>query len=45
MSDKHVIALRLSDKKPTDLKFNEVAELFKQFAILLKGSRDNFQAG
>lgn len=42
MSDKHVIALRLSDKKPTDLKFNEVAELFKQFAILLKGSRDNF---
>ncbi|WP_180020919.1 hypothetical protein [Acinetobacter sp. YH16044] len=42
MSDKLVIALRLPDKKPTDLKFGEMAELFKQFANLLKGSKDNF---
>lgn len=42
MSDKLVIALRLPDKKPTDLKFSEMAELFKQFANLLKGSKDNF---
>lgn len=42
MSDKLVIALRLPDKKPTDLKFTEMAELFRQFAGLLKGSKDNF---
>lgn len=42
MSDKLVIALRLPDKKPSDLKFGEMAELFKQFANLLKGSKDNF---
>lgn len=42
MSNKRVIALRLPDKKPTDLKFTEMAELFKQFANLLKGSKDNF---
>lgn len=42
MSDKLVIALRLPDKKPTDLKFSEIAEIFKQFANLLKGTKDNF---
>ncbi|WP_459661281.1 hypothetical protein ACL9Z5_001374 [Acinetobacter calcoaceticus] len=42
MSEKNVIALRLPDKKPTDLKLTEMAELFKQFASLLKGVNDNF---
>ena len=42
MSEKLVIALRLPDKKPTDLKFNEMAELFKQFSHLLKGVDDSF---
>ena len=42
MSEKLVIALRLPDKKPTDLKFNEMAELFKQFSHLLKGIDDSF---
>lgn len=42
MSEKNVITLRLPDKKPTDLKLTEMAELFKQFASLLKGVNDNF---
>ncbi|WP_151752287.1 hypothetical protein [Acinetobacter bereziniae] len=42
MSDKLVIALRLPDKKPKELKFNEIAEIFKQFSTLLKGVNDNF---
>lgn len=42
MSDKLVIALRLPDKKPTDLKLTEMADLLKQFANLLKGAQDNF---
>lgn len=42
MSDKLVIALRLPDKKPTDLKFTEMAELFKQFSALLKEADANF---
>lgn len=42
MSDKLVIALRLPNKKPTDLKFTEMAELLKQFSNLLKGVQDNF---
>lgn len=42
MSNKKVIALRLPDKLPSDLKFNEMAELFKQFSQLLKGVDDKF---
>lgn len=42
MSNKKVIALRLPDKMPSDLKFNEMAELFKQFSHLLKGVDDKF---
>lgn len=42
MSSKKVIALRLPDKMPSDLKFNEMAELFKQFSQLLKGVDDKF---
>ncbi|WP_151743020.1 hypothetical protein [Acinetobacter sp. TUM15113] len=42
MSKKKVIALRLPDKMPSDLKFNEMAELFKQFSHLLKGVDDKF---
>ena len=42
MSEKLVVALRLPDKKPTDLKFSEMSELLKQFASLLKGAKDNF---
>ncbi len=42
MSDKLVIALRLPDTKPTDLKFSEMSELLKQFSSLLKGVSDNF---
>lgn len=42
MSDKLVIALRLPDTKPTNLKFSEMSELLKQFSSLLKGASDNF---
>lgn len=42
MSQNLVIALRLPDKKPSELKFSEMAELLKQFAGLLKNVDDNF---
>lgn len=42
MSDKLVIALRLPDKKPSDLKYSEIIELLKQFSALTKGVEDKF---
>lgn len=42
MSDKLVIALRLPDKKPSDLKYSEIIELLKQFSALTKGVNDKF---
>lgn len=42
MSDKLVIALRLPNKKPTDLKYSEIIELLKQFSTLTKGVEDKF---
>lgn len=42
MSKKKVIALRLPDKMPSDLRFNEMADLFKEFSQLLKGVDDKY---
>lgn len=42
MSDRLVIALRLPDKKPSDLKYSEIIELLKQFSALTKGVDDKF---